>query len=60
MSREYKPEVELPAEASTLMDTKLGQDVEVILNYIVVEKTKSYTVLRITGAMKTSNDRRVY
>lgn len=60
MRREYKPEVDLSAEGALLMNTKLGQEVEIILNYVVVEKTKSYTVLRITGAMKTSNDRRIY
>jgi len=58
--KEYKPEVVLSAESSGLMETKLGQMVEVILNYVVVEKTKSYTVLRITGAFRTTRDRRVY
>jgi hypothetical protein len=57
----YHPELEISAERTDgLMDTKIGQGVELILNYVVIAKTKSYTMFRITSAYRTTNDRRVY
>ena len=41
------------------LDAKLGQKVRMILNYKVVEKTKSFTVLKITGAYPFPTARKV-
>ena len=40
-----------------LGDTKLGQRVSAIINFKVIEKTKSYKVLKITGFYLTDNKR---
>ncbi len=42
-----------------ISDVKIGQRVDAMVSYKVIEKTKSYTILRITGFYIT-NDRRVF
>jgi len=46
----YVPVFEVSEEFSPeLGDKKIGQQLQAILNYEVVEKTKSFLILRITG-----------
>ena len=39
-------------------DVKLGDRIQVIIGYEVIEKTKSYTVLKINTIYKLSSSRR--
>ena len=48
---DFVPTIELSEqEIPSLGDITEGQKVRMILNYKVIEKTKSFTILRITGA----------
>lgn len=47
---DYDPVFEVSEEfLPALGDKKIGQRLQAILNYEVVEKTKSFLILRITG-----------
>lgn len=47
---EFEPRLKLSDKDLPGLDVKEGRKVRMILNYKVIEKTKSFTVLRITGA----------
>jgi len=54
-----QPEVTIPEQmAMGLNETKIGQKVQVIMNYRVIEKTRSFTILQITGVHPVSKARR--
>ena len=47
---EFEPTIELSEQdVPGLGDITEGQQTRMILNYKVIEKTKSFTILRITG-----------
>jgi len=46
----YRPIFDVPDVISTgLGETKMGDKIRLIANYKVIEKTKNYTILRITN-----------
>ena len=49
---EFEPTLTLSeTDLPSLGDITEGKKVRMILNYKVIEKTRSFTILRITGAM---------
>lgn len=59
IQREYRPILEMVDNAFTGLDgAVIGQDVQLIANYKVIEKTKNYTIFRITGITALSNKRK--
>lgn len=47
-SKKYSPEFEVSENFSMgVVDTRMGSSINAIVNFEVVERTKSYTVLRI-------------
>lgn len=58
IERKYAPVVEINADITTgLIDAKIGMRIEVILNYRVIEQTKSYTVMQIKSAYRRPSKR---
>lgn len=55
----YEPTFEVSEEFMPgLGDKKIGQKLQAILNYEVIEKTKSYLILKITGMYMVSAGRK--
>ena len=55
-----KPILDISEKLSPdISGVKIGQRIDAIVNYKVVDKTKIYTVLKITG-FYIINDRRIY
>lgn len=54
---EFESRVTLSDKNLPGLDVKDRQKIRVILNYKVIEKTKSFTVLRITGAYEFPSKR---
>lgn len=56
---EIEPKFEV-VEQTELVDKKEGQRVKMLLNYTVVEKTKTFTVLRMDSLMFLPSSRRKF
>ncbi len=54
---EFESTVRLSDNNLPGLDVRDGQRIRVILNYKVIDKTKSFTVLRITGAYQFPSKR---
>ena len=54
---EFETTVRLSDKNLPGLDVKDGQKLRVILNYKVIDKTKSFTILRITGAYQFPSKR---
>lgn len=56
---EYSPTVDVPETMSTGIGNKrLGDGVRAIVDYVVIEKTKSYVILRVRGFSVITSKRR--
>ena len=54
----YTPFLDIPDLVSTNMgDVKPGERLKVIINFVVMEKTKSFTTLRVNGVYRLTKGR---
>ncbi len=54
----YTPFLDIPDLVSTnIGDVKPGERLKVIINFVVMEKTKSFTTLRVNGVYRLTKGR---
>lgn len=55
----YEPVLDVPENYATgFLDKKVGQKVDLLMNYLVIEKTKNYTILKVGGVNMVQSKRK--